>query len=393
MRGPRRIARIASKACLAALVGVGVAAAPRDAAADTMDPALARLVTDTNCRSYGKGNGGGIFYNPTSGFTPCGTWDAGFAKLIAQYGAAVAPTAMHNARTTGFGGFQLSIEGAFTSIDNGAKYWVQGTQGQQDPTSKLFSQQNPNPASFLQLYQLKFTKGFPFGFEISAAFGYLAQTSIYTIGADIRWSLFEGFRTGVPAFFPELAVGGGVRTITGTDQFQLTVASADGELSKPIPIAGTVILTPWIGYQFLRIFGDSNLIDLTPNTDATNYCGFQGTKTPFNTMSPAQGGTGLASGPNDGQPICRSGTSADFNNTVVFNPARLNRHRMFGGLQLRVQMFKISGQFMYDLVDPGVATSASSIDSDTLAKVYKGQNPYGDVKRQMTIAVDVGAVF
>jgi hypothetical protein len=384
MRGPCRIARIASTACLASLVGVGVAAAPRSAAADTMDPALARLVTDSNCRAFGKGNGGGIFYNPKSGFTPCGTDDAAFAKLIAQYGAAVAPTAMHNARTTGFGGFQLSIEGAFTTIDNNASYWVKGTQGQQDPTSKLFSQENPNPASVLQLYQLKFTKGFPFGFEISAAFGYLAQTSIYTIGADIRWSLFEGFRTGVPAFFPELAVGGAVRTITGTDQFQLTVASADGEISKPIPIAGTVILTPWVGYQFLRIFGDSNLIDLTPNTDATNYCGFQGTKTPFNTSNALQ---------QDGQPICKSGTSADFNNTVVFQAARLNRHRMFGGLQLRVQMFKISGQFMYDLVDPGQATNSSSIDANTLATVYHGQNPYSDVKRQMTIAVDVGAVF
>jgi hypothetical protein len=387
MRGPRRIARIASTACLAL---VGVAASPRKVAADTMDPALARLVTDQNCRSYGRGNGGGIYYNPKSGFTPCGTDDAAFAKLIAQYGAAVAPTAMHNARTTGFGGFQLSIEGAFTSIDSAASYWIKGTQGEQDPTSKLFSQQNPSPSSFLQLYQLKFTKGFPFGFELSAAFGYLAQTSIYTIGADIRWSLFEGFRTGVPAFFPELAVGGAVRTITGTDQFQLTVASADGELSKPIPIAGTVILTPWVGYQYLRIFGDSNLIDLTPNTDATNYCGFQGTKTPFNTTnksSPAY------NQPNDGQPICAGGTSADFNNTVVFQAARLNRHRMFGGLQLRVQMFKISGQFMYDVVDPGVATSSSQIDSTTLATVYHGQNPYADVKRQMTIAIDVGAVF
>jgi hypothetical protein len=200
----------------------------------------------------------------------------------------------------------------------------------------------------------------------------------------VRWPLFEGFRTGVPAFFPELAVGGGVRTITGTDQFQLTVASADGELSKPIPIAGTVVLTPWIGYQYLRIFGDSGLIDMTPNTDATNLCGFSGTNTPAN-PDPSK-----TKGLYDGQPVCRGGTSADNNNTLVFNPARLNRHRLFGGLALRVQMIKIGGQFMYDVVDPGAATS---VDGNTQTLIYGGKNPYAGVARQMTLAFDVGAVF
>ena len=118
----------------------------------------------------------------------------------------------------------------------------------------------------------------------------------------MRWSLFEGFRTGIPAYFPEIAVGGSVRTITGTDQFQLTVVGVDAELSKPIPIAGTVVLTPWLGYQFMRIFGDSGLIDFTPNTDAVNYCGYTGTNTPP-TPDPRKGKI------YDGQPICKGGTA------------------------------------------------------------------------------------
>jgi hypothetical protein len=384
---------------LAPLVGAvtlaGAMAVPRLAAADTMDPALNRLVTTSGCRTSGPG--GGVYYNPTSGFTPCGVDNTSFAQLMAQYGAAIAPTAMHSARTTGYGGFELAIEGSFTSIDNGPApngqpgYWQKGTQGPQDPATQNFSSINATPPGWLQLYQLKIKKGFPFGFELTGAFGYLAQTSIYTIGADVRWSLFEGFRTGVPAFFPELAVGGSVRTITGTDQFQLTVVGADGELSKPIPIAGTVVLTPWIGYQYLRIFGDSGLIDLTPNTDASNYCGYKGTKTPYNTTATSGGGSGIATGQiNDGQPICSTGTSADYNNTVVFNSARLNRHRLYGGLQLRIQMIELGGQFMMDVVDPGAATS---IDSTTLQQVYNGTNPYSGVKRQMTMAFDVGAVF
>ena len=73
---------------------------------------------------------------------------------------------------------------------------------------------------------------------------------------------FEGFREHVPGFIPDLGVGGGVRSITGTSELKLTVASFDTQLSKPIPIAGTVTLHPHIGYQILWIFGDSGLIDL-----------------------------------------------------------------------------------------------------------------------------------
>jgi hypothetical protein len=366
----------------AALALLGAVAAPRIAAADTMDPALARLVTDTNCRVVGTA--GGVYYNPTSGFTPCGLDQGAFAKLIAQYGAAIAPTAMHSARTTGYGGFELALEGDFTTIDSSASYWKKGTQGEQDPTSKNFSTENVNPPGMMQLYTLKIRKGFPFGLELAGDFGYLAQTSIFTIGASVRMSIFEGFRTGVPAFFPELAVGGAVRTITGTDQFQLTVVGADGELSKPIPIAGAVVLTPWVGYQFLRIFGDSGLIDLTPNTDAIDYCGFGGTSTP---ATPTPGTK--SNDPQSGQPICKTGSSADFNNTAVFNAVRLNRHRIVAGLNLRVQMVTFGGQFMYDLVDPASANPVSAGQTN----LFAASSTAPAVTKQMTLAFDIGAIF
>lgn len=337
-----------------------------------MDPALARLVSNAGCRVLGSG--GGLYYNPKSGYTPCGRDDAAFAKLVAQYGVAIAPTAMHSARTTGYGGFQLAIEGAYTTIDSKADYWINGTEGPQDPSTKNYSVRNKQPAPVMQLYTFKIRKGFPFGLELTGNFGWLSQTSIYTLGADVRWSLFEGFRTGIPAIFPELSVGGSVRTITGTDQMQLTVAAVDGQISKPIPIAGTVVLTPWIGYQFLRIFGDSGLIDTTPNTDAVTLCGYGGTNTPA-TPDPTKSGA-------DGQPICNKGSSADFNNTTVFNPVRLNRHRIVAGLQLRVQMVMLGTQFSYDVVDPADANKPDT-----------GENLFKDVKRQATIAVDLGAVF
>lgn len=358
------------------------------ASADSMDPALNRFVLDASCQGVGPG-GTGKFYNPRSGFTPCTRDDASFAKLIAQYGSALAPTAMHSARTTGYGGFELAIEAAYTTIDHDAAYWQNGTQGPQDPSTKNASVVNKSPDSMLQVYMLKIRKGFPFGVELTGNVGYMAHTNIVTGGADVRWSLFEGFRTGIPAIFPELAVGGGVRTITGTEQFQLTIASFDGQISKPIPIAGTLVITPYVGYQWIRIFGDSGLIDFTPNTDATNYCGYQGNNTP---ATPDKSKSAF-----DGQPVCSRGpgASADYNNTTVFNPVRLTRHRLNFGLQWRFQMVKFGAHFITDVVGVSDANQGADYEIKTVKPdgTSTSVNKFEGVSKQWTLAFDLGAVF
>jgi hypothetical protein len=247
--------------------------------------------------------------------------------------------------------------------------------------SKNFSTSDSSPATVLQLYSINVRKGLPFGFELAANLGYLAQSNIYTLGGDVRWSVFEGFRRGIPAFFPELAAVGAVRTITGaSNEFQLTVVAVSGEVSKPFPIQGAVILTPMVGYQYLRIFGDSGQIDLTPNTDALNLCGYSGSNTPGTPGAPG----GNTNPPTyNGQPICAHGTSADFNNTVTFDPVRLNRHRILAGVGLRYQMIKFSGEFIYDLVSPA--------DANPVAK--NATNPFQGLPNQMTLAIDLGVAF
>ena len=171
---------------------------------------------------------------------------------------------MHSARTTGFGGFHLSIEAAYTKIDDGAHYWKHGTQGPVDPSTNQASIINNSPQELLQLYSAKIRKSFGFGLELTGVVGFMPKTSIMSGGADVRLSLLEGFRSGIPGILPDIAVGGGVRTITGTPQLQLSVAGLDVQVSKPLPIADSSILTPWIGFQYLWIFGDSGLVDLTP---------------------------------------------------------------------------------------------------------------------------------
>lgn len=367
---------------------------PRPAAADTMDPALGRLVVDPACRSIGTG--GGLYYNP--GYHPkglqafCNAKDGDFSKLVAQYGFAVAPSAMHSARSTGFGGFELALEADYTSIDNKADYWKNGTQGLQDPSSKRFSDSNPTPNSVLQLYQMKIRKGFPFGLELAGAFGWLSNTSMFTIGADVRMSILEGFRTGIPAIFPEISVGGSVRTVAGTPEMQLTVAGFDAQISKPLPIGGAVIITPYIGYQWIRIFGDSGLIDFTPNTDPVAACGFTGTNTPATPGAPGDY--------RDGTPVCSHGSGDDFNNTGVFNAVRLTRHRLDFGLQLRFQMVKLGAHFLTDLTSPEAANQGADhmVDPTTKTKLSSdstaaGENEFLGVGKQWTLGFDIGTIF
>jgi len=342
---------------ITAAVGLTALTAAVEAKADGMDPALGRLVLDDRCRSTGAGTSVGGFYDPSSQGQRCRPNHAAFAKLIAQYGFALAPLASHTARTTGFGGYRFGISGAYTSIDNEANYWKQGTQGPPDEASGRASVENLDPDGLLQVYSINLAKGFPFGLELGAGFGYVANTEIIAGGGDVRIAIFEGFRESVPGFIPDLGVGGGVRTITGTSEFKLTVASFDATISKPIPIAGSVTLHPHFGYQLLWIFGDSGLIDLTPNTDPINHCGYQGDNNPA-TPDPNKNSF-------DGQPNC-SGSSSDFNNNVVFNKAHfITRHRLNFGAGLRYQMVWFGLHFLTDVMSPLKANETNDPD-DTL---------------------------
>ena len=359
---------------------MSVVAVSRTASADPMDPALERLAHSAANPSAPCAIAG--HYQP--GAAPCVFDDAAFKRIISEYGFAFAPLAMYPARTTGFGGFQFSVQGSFTSIDSGADYWKNGTQGPKDPNTGQYSVTNVSPDSWLQVYNLNVRKGLPFGFELGVNIGYMVHTSMMSGGADVRWSLLEGFRTGILGILPDISIGSGVRTVTGTSQFQLTIASGDGMISKPIPIADSSILTPYIGYQFIRIFGDSGVIDPTPSTDALGYCNYQGQKVPggFAGDDPAK----PPAGGYNGQPVCgdgtgRNGSPDDLNNSKVFQKTRITRHRIIAGISYRYEMILIGGQFITDLVDPG--SSNSGAEAQALAST----------PRQTTLAVQVGAVF
>ncbi len=384
-----------------AAFGLGLTAAP-DASADSLDPALSRLVVLPACNGPSRANPdarlGEIVDDENireaiadqyqamglprrDGL--CAPDNQAFKRLVSEWGFALAPAAAYSARTTGFGGFHLSFQGAYTAIDSTSNHWKMGVQGERDPSTGA-APEFGRPPSIIQLYSLNIRKNFGMGIESMANVGFVPDSNIINGGADIRVSLLEGFRTGVLGYFPDLAIGGGIRTISGTDQLQLTTVALDARLSKPFTIASSSVLTPTVGFQYVWIFGRSGMIDLTPATDPLGYCGYTGPDIP-------RQGSG-ASDEFDGQSICAGGSSLDFNNNVVFEKADLERQRLVFGLNYRYEMVTGGLQFITDMVDPADAQS-SERDSDYLSDCDDDGENCKSVPRQWQLSVELGAAF
>lgn len=350
--------------CLLASASVAVAVLVSSivAHAEPLDPALERLVLDPACHGARGGSGFGTWTPQTADGSDgrCKPDHAAFAKLVNQYGAALAPTATHPARTTGFGGFEFGLEGTFTTLDKDAQYMKDGTRGSIDPHTNRRSVRNNGVDSVSQVYYLKMRKGFPFGLELIGVGGTMAKTRFLVFGADVRWALVEGFRTGVLGYFPDFSVGGAVRTVTGSAQMQLTNVGVDAQLSKPFSLADFSVLTPYVGYQHLFIFGDSGIVDSTPNTDPTTHCSYQGPSVPGTPGAPAKDGD--TSRPYDGQPVCQGGSPLDFNNNFTFDKVRLQRARILLGLHYRIEMVSAGLHYMTDLVKPETINDGKNVE-------------------------------
>lgn len=356
------------------------AALPRAAHAGGMDPVPERLVLQPpnlppgqSCQSIAANPAGAV----SSGLRPqdflCRPNNAAFQNMLSDLGFAIAPSASWPARSTGVGGFQVSVEASFTRINSGhhvdnpdrsqTDYWGLGTRGSQDPNTKQFSIVDNNPDSLIQIYAIKARKGLPLGFEVAGSFGTIANTSLWVGGGDVRWSLLEGFRTGALGLLPDISVGAGVRTVTGSSRFYLTTVGVDVKASKPITLADSAQVIPAIGFQRLVVFGDSNVVDGTPNTDALAQCGFDGTD------------------PQTGSPKCRNklpngaDANTDFGNTYTFDRLRAHRNRGLLGLSYRYEVLYLGSQFAFDINDP------------------KDENPGLVGSRQWTLSFEGGLFF
>jgi hypothetical protein len=332
-----------------AFASLAVCVATRSARAAPMDPTPDRFYLnppgEANCQTA-----------PGPGYVACMPNNVSWSNMMSELGYAIAPTAFHPARTTGLGGFALSLEASFAHINadatdkTGTQYWHVGTRGDVNPNTNAFSGINQYPDSILQIYTVKARKGLPFGLEIAGVLGYVANTSLWVGGADLHWSVLEGFRTGILGYLPDIAVGGGVRTVGGASTFFLTTVGIDAQISKPFTLADSAVLTPYVGAQRLIIFADSTVVNLAPSVDPLKVCGYEGNNVPGNPNVPANG----VGGSYTGEPVCKNGanSAAAFNNLTTLEKETIHRWRGIAGLTYKYEILYVAGQFAMDLEDP-----------------------------------------
>lgn len=304
------------------------------------------LVTDTNGNGmYDPGDGdvfddrdgSGSFNACVGGGGVCQD-DQDWARVMTQFAGAMIPPVLTPAGTRGVRGIYVGFETWLTPIDTDpgsatGNAWFRAVEGDGMGTSE----RSRFVDSMLAWGRFNVRKGLPFGFELGTSVGYLANTTYWTLGLEIRWALFEGFREDV-GWIPDVAVRGAVQTLIGDGEFNITVPSVDVIISEPFVVANSVEITPSLMGQFAWVFADSELVDLNPGVGAFDTCSPDPVTPPPGTpMRP---------------PYCR-GDGSELNYNVVFPSLRSFRARGGAGLQIRFEWFTVLGSFLFDFLPPG----------------------------------------
>jgi hypothetical protein len=283
-------------------------------AADDMDISLARLrvaadSTDAQC----------LPMDGSSIRTHCPD-NPEWQRLMSELGGTMIPTSLAPARTLGYGGFYVGVESWIAGVDGSGRHWSLGTEGDASAGADCGDSTglgcNRFPSQALVWSRVNVRKGFPFGFELGTSVSHLWNTQLWAWGLEVKWAIFEGYRTGFWAFIPDIAVRGMVNTLVGDPEFNLTIPSFDVIASKPITVFGSGTVTPFGSLQFAWLFADSELIDFTPEAGA-----------------------------------------GDGANNAVFDRVRSARYRLTLGVQGRYQAITLSASFSFDLVKPSDADS------------------------------------
>lgn len=315
------------------MVVLAALSAPASANAQDMNIALSRLRLPQSSDPVG---------NPVAGCDPrardfCPDND-GYRRVMTQFAGSMIPPILTPAGTRGVRGMYIGFETWLTGIDNSpdtevGRAWFRAAEGDGvggDTTQSRFVD------GVLAWGRLNVRKGLPLGFELGTNVGYLANTSYWTLGLEVRWALWEGFREEI-GWIPDVAVRAAVQTMMGDGEFNVTVPSLDLIISEPFVVANSVEITPSLMGQVAWTFVDSELVDLTPETSAFTTC----------RPDPRTPEAGFGS-----PPYCR-GDGTELNHNVVFPRLRSTRVRIGAGLQVRYEWFALLGSFLFDAATPG----------------------------------------
>ena len=182
--------------------------------------------------------------------------------LSSQLGVVLAPHLLTPADTLGFGGFQLTVDYATTTIDSTASYW-RVLESSSDPTGNGSGAHGAGIMRTVGIFARKGTWLVP-SLELGAGGVHLVDSHTWAGQIYAKFAPFEGYHD---LLIPSLAVRGAVSRMMNQRELDLTVASIDILLSKHFGVGSTWRFDPYGGWNMLLIVPRSEVIDPTPNVD------------------------------------------------------------------------------------------------------------------------------
>ncbi len=318
-----------------------LAATGAPAAADPNDLILSRLAT---LRTDSSGN-------VTSAYGQ----NRDLRALSSQLGVVLAPHLLTPADTLGFGGFQLTVDYATTTVDTSADYW-RALSSSTDPTG---SGSVAHGSSMMRTVGFFVRKGmwFPIpSMELGAGGIHLVDSHVWTGQLYTKFALHEGYHD-LP--IPSLAVRGAVSRMMTQRELDLTIASVDVTLSKHFGVGSTWRFDPFVGWNLLMIIPRSEVIDPTPNID----------------------------------PLVAGNDKDLMNNFVFAEQDNILRHRFFVGAKFQYYVFQFTVEAQFARKGSSVDDRAGTSDECMINSATEACDAKDSAAAQRTLSMSAGFDF
>jgi len=275
--------------------------------------------------------------------------------LASQMGVVLAPHLLTPADTLGFGGFQLTVDYAMTTVDTSQPYW-KALESSTDPTGTGSAAHGTNMMRTVGLFMRK-GMWFPIpSMELGAGGIHLVDSHIWTAQLYTKFALHEGYHD-LP--IPSLSVRGAVSRMMTQRELDLTTASLDIATSKHFGVGSTWRFDPFLGWNLLMIIPRSEVIDPTPAVD----------------------------------PLIAGNEDDIMNNFVFAEQDTILRHRFFFGAKFQYYVFQFTVEAQFALKGTSVDDRAGTTDTCMPSSTTEACDAKDSAAAQRTLSMSAGFDF
>ncbi len=219
-------------------------------------PALAGLLRHAN-EDFGRSaESASIFQNT-------------FIKMAGDIASILGPRKLGPSTTSGSLGFDLGVDIALSTVDEGSAHWANAL---------------PGDDGLMNTVALQFRKGLPFGFELGGDVAHLADSDLWALGLNLKYTFLEGY-----SYLPEAALRVGFWGVAGSRELDLVIISTDLAVSKEFGLGGVVAIAPYFTYGLLVAMASTNVVGYFPAGEALPVNGV----VPTQTITVNRGGLGF----------------------------------------------------------------------------------------------------